>query len=127
MYVHFHHIFPALISEPVRPPFSAQSTLTNKSRLKLLQQREEHLQDLFSTARSSIVRLASEEGQYVQFLEGVIVQGLLQLLETDATVRARQKDVGVVQKAVEGASRTYKEVSGRSVKVAIEASLSNEL
>lgn len=101
--------------------------MTNKSRLKLLQQREEHLQDLFSTARSSITELAVEEGRYVQFLEGVIVQGLLQLLEPDATVRARQKDVGVVQKAVDNATRSYNEISGRQVKVIIEASLSNEL
>ena len=67
---------------------SAQSTLTNKSRLKLLQQREEHLQDLFATARSSIVSLSSSEDRYVQFLENVITQGLLALLETDAVLLA---------------------------------------
>lgn len=60
-------------------------------------------------------------------MEGVIVQGLLQLLEPEATVRARQRDVGVVQKAVENATRTYNEISGRNVKVSIEASLSNGL
>ncbi|EEB87385.1 hypothetical protein MPER_15274 [Moniliophthora perniciosa FA553] len=37
----------------------AQSTLTNKSRLKLLHRREEHLQDLFQTARDQILQLSS--------------------------------------------------------------------
>ncbi|KAK7689393.1 hypothetical protein QCA50_007185 [Cerrena zonata] len=105
----------------------AQSTLTNKSRLKLLQQREEHLQDLFSTSRSSILELASNEGQYVQFLEGVILQGLLQLLEPEAILRAREKDADAVAKAAEGAARQYHELSGRHAKTEVEASLSNEL
>jgi len=105
----------------------AQSTLTNKSRLKLLQQREEHLQDLFQTSRDEIIKLSQEEGRYVQFLEGVIVQGFLQLLEPDATVRAREKDVGVVEKAVVGASKTYYDISGRHVKAIVEGSLSNNL
>jgi len=105
----------------------AQSTLTNKSRLKLLQQREEHLQDLFETARVSIIDLASQEGRYVQFLEGVIVQGFLSLMEPSATIRARTKDEAVVKKAVESAQKSYEEISGRKVQVKVEASLSNEL
>ncbi|KAI0079140.1 ATPase V1/A1 complex subunit E [Panus rudis PR-1116 ss-1] len=105
----------------------AQSTLTNKSRLKLLQQREEHLQDLFSTARESIIKLAADEGRYVQFLEGVIVQGLLQLLEPSATVKSREKDEAVVKRATENAVKQYNEISGREVNVSFEPSLSNEL
>lgn len=106
---------------------SAHSTLTNKSRLKLLQQREEHLQDLFDSARAQIVDLASQEGRYVQFLEGVIVQGFLTLMEPEGTVKARAKDEAVVKKAVSTAQATYKEVSGREIKTTVEASLSNEL
>ncbi|CAL1710805.1 unnamed protein product [Somion occarium] len=105
----------------------AQSTLTNKSRLKLLQQREEHLQDLFETARESILDLAANEGQYVQFLEGVIVQALLQLLESDATVHVRGKDVDIGKKAAKNAQKQYTEISGRHVDVKVEGSLSNEL
>ncbi|KAL7284156.1 hypothetical protein ACG7TL_001437 [Trametes sanguinea] len=106
---------------------SAQSTLTNKSRLKLLQQREEHLQHLFSTARESIDALAKDEGRYVQFLEGVIVQGFLSLLEPDVTVHAREKDVDKVQRAVEGAARQYNEISGLTVKATVQGTLSNDI
>jgi V-type H+-transporting ATPase subunit E len=105
----------------------AQSTLTNKSRLKLLQRREEHLQDLFTEARQSLLELAKDEGRYVQLLEGVIVQGLLQFMESNATVYARKKDEDVAKKAAEGASKTYEEISGRTVKVTVEANLSDDL
>ncbi|KAI1798155.1 ATPase V1/A1 complex subunit E [Ganoderma leucocontextum] len=103
------------------------STLTNKSRLKLLQQREEHLQDLFATARTAIDELAKDEARYVQFLEGIIVQGFLAQLEPEVTVHARQKDVETVQRAADGAAGQYNEISGRTVKPTVEGSLSNEI
>ncbi|KAI0777728.1 ATPase V1/A1 complex subunit E [Trametes elegans] len=105
----------------------AHSTLTNKSRLKLLQQREEHLQDLFGTARDSIDALAKDEGRYVQFLEGVIVQGFLSLLEPEVTVHAREKDVDQAQRAADAAAKQYNEISGRTVKPTVEGSLSNDI
>ncbi|KAI0087262.1 ATPase V1/A1 complex subunit E [Irpex rosettiformis] len=104
----------------------AQSTLTNKSRLKLLQQREEHLQDLFATARSSIVSLASSEDRYVQFLENVIAQGLLALLETDVVIIARDKDVEVTKKAAENAEKQYEDLSGKSVTTKVQGGLSED-
>lgn len=105
----------------------AQSTLTNKSRLKLLQQREEHLQDLFATGRSSILSLASSEDRYVQFLENEITQGLLALLESDVLVLAREKDVDIVEKAAENARKQYEGISGRTVKTKVQGALSNDL
>lgn len=105
---------------------SAQSTLTNKSRLKLLQRREEHLQDLFSSARSSILELAKDEGRYTQFLEGIIVQGFLQLMEPNVTILSRSKDVDIVKSASEGAAKQYTEVSGREVKFEVDGSLPDD-
>ena len=108
-------------------PNRAQSTLTNKSRLKLLQQREEHLQDLFATARASIDTLATAEDRYVQFLQSVIIQGLLALLETDVLVLARDKDVSIAQKALESAQKQFSEISGRTVNANVQKGLSNEM
>ncbi len=101
--------------------------MTNKSRLRLLHRREEHLQDLFAAARTQIARLADDEARYVQFLESVVVQGLLQLLEPSATVYARAKDVAIATRAVDGAKKTYYDISGRKVEVELDASLSNDL
>ncbi|KAI0051609.1 ATPase, V1/A1 complex, subunit E [Auriscalpium vulgare] len=105
----------------------AQSTLTNKSRLKLLHRREEHLQDLFETARTSILELAVNEGRYIQFLEGVLVQAFLQLLEPAVTVLVRAKDHAAVDRAIEAAKKSYNDISGRQVDVEVDATLSDEL
>ena len=107
---------------------SAQSTLTNKSRLKLLQQREEHIQDLFTTARERISELSSNESAYSQFLETNILQGLLALLENEVTVRVRHKDeASVAQEAAARAEKRYEEISGLTVKVTVEGGLSDDL
>ena len=100
--------------------------MTNKSRLKLLQRREEHLQDLFSTARSSILELAKDDGRYTQFLGGIIVQGFLQLMEPNVTILSRSKDVDVVTTASESAAKQYNEVSGREVKFEVDGSLPDD-
>lgn len=92
----------------------------------MLHRREEHLQDLFSTARSSILELAKDDGRYTQFLEGVIVQGFLQLMEPSVTVLSRSKDVDVVKTASESAAKQYNEVSGREVKFEVDGSLPND-
>jgi V-type H+-transporting ATPase subunit E len=108
-------------------PDSQQSTLTNKSRLRLLHRREEHLQDLFASARAQISGLADDEARYAQFLESVIVQGLLQLLEPSVTVYARAKDEAIAERALESAKKAYYDMSGREVEVELDASLSDEL
>ncbi|EIN05500.1 ATPase V1/A1 complex subunit E [Punctularia strigosozonata HHB-11173 SS5] len=104
----------------------AQSNLTNKSRLKILHKHEEHVQDLFATAREELVKLSQDSGRYQQFLEGVIVQGYLQLLEPDVTVIAREKDIETVKTAASNAAEQYKEISGREVKFEVEGGLGNE-
>lgn len=106
--------------------YSAQSTLTNKSRLKLLHRREEHLQDLFSTAKSSILVLSEDEGRYIQFLEGVIVQGFLQLMESNVTVLARKSNLEIVKQSAAAAATSYNQISGREVLFDVEATLSDE-
>ncbi|KAG6918103.1 hypothetical protein DXG01_016556 [Tephrocybe rancida] len=104
----------------------AQSTLTNKSRLKLLHRREEHLQELFSTSRAAVVQLAKDEGRYVQFLEGVIVQGFLQILEPSVTVHARPQDVEIVKQAAASAQTAFLEISGREIEHDVEGTLADD-
>jgi len=105
----------------------AQSTQNNKSRLKLLQRYEEHVQDLFGAARAQLVELSKDKGRYSQFLESLILQGSLQLMEPAVIVSARSKDVSVVEKAAEGAKAQYKEISGRDVEYSVNGDLSDNL
>ncbi|KAF8504244.1 ATPase V1/A1 complex subunit E [Hysterangium stoloniferum] len=104
----------------------AQSTQTNKSRLRLLQAREQHLQDLFETARSAIVTLSQDEAKYAQLIESTIVQGLLQMLEPEVTVLGRKKDVLLVERAAEGAKFQYNHISGREVNIRVEGTLADD-
>jgi len=105
----------------------AQSTQTNKSRLRLLQAREQYLHTLFDGAREQLLSLPKEEGRYEQLLQGVIVQGLLQMMETSVTVLCRRKDAKIAQKAGDGAAKQYGEISGRSVKVQVQAELPDDI
>ncbi|KAG8948523.1 V-ATPase V1 sector subunit E [Tulasnella sp. 424] len=104
----------------------AQSTLTNKSRLRLLQAREQHLQDLFSEARAGLLKLSEDQGRYAQVLESSILEGLLRFMEPSVTVRCRPKDKGLAEKAAEGAKQQYTEISGLKAEVSVEDSLTND-
>lgn len=53
---------------------SAQSNQTNKSRLQVLQTREQHLQDLFDGAKEKLKELSGDEGKYSELLKGLILQ-----------------------------------------------------
>ncbi|KAF9644260.1 ATPase, V1/A1 complex, subunit E [Thelephora ganbajun] len=104
----------------------AHSTLTNKSRLRLLHLREQNLQDLFQAAREQLATLASSS-QYVQFLQGVLVQGFLQLLDTEVNIHVREVDAAAAKQAADAASKQYTEISGRQVKYELVTSLSPDL
>lgn len=101
----------------------AQSTQTNKSRLRLLQAREQYLNGLFEAAREELLTLSQDEARYCQLLEGTITQSLLQLMEPNVTVYSRPGDVQIVEQAVSSAKTTYKDISGRDIEVQVEGSL----
>ncbi|KAF8308270.1 ATPase V1/A1 complex subunit E [Clavulina sp. PMI_390] len=105
----------------------AQSTSTNKSRLRVLQTREQLLQDLFGEARGKISELSANEGQYAQLLESLITESMLRILEPEVTIFARKKDADLVKTAADGAAKQYTEISGREVKTNVEASLSDDI
>ena len=110
----------------IRVVSSAHSTLTNKSRLRLLHLREQNLQDLFQASRDQLATLASSS-QYVQFLQGVIVQGSLQILDTEVTIHVREKDAAAAKQAATAASQQYTEITGRQIKYELVSSLSPDL
>ncbi|KAF8908070.1 ATPase V1/A1 complex subunit E [Gymnopilus junonius] len=103
----------------------AQSTITNKSRLKLLHKREEILQHIFSTVREPTTPLYKTNG-YVQFLEGIITESFLYILEPSATIYSRQSDVDVVNQAAANAANAYKDISGRDVSFTVVGSIADD-
>jgi len=92
----------------------AQSTITNKSRLKLLHKREEILQQIFAAVREPATPLYKTQG-YVQFLEGILTESFLYIMEPSVVIFSRASDVDVVEQAAEAASKAYKQISGRDI------------
>ncbi|KAF9561704.1 ATPase V1/A1 complex subunit E [Agrocybe pediades] len=103
----------------------AQSTITNKSRLKLLHKREEILQEIFAAVREPATPLYKTNG-YVQFLEGVLTESFLYLMEATVTIHSRKSDVDVVNQAAESAAKAYKDISGRDIDYEVEGSIADD-
>ncbi|KAF8176474.1 ATPase, V1/A1 complex, subunit E [Pholiota molesta] len=104
----------------------AQSTITNKSRLKLLHKREEVLQEIFSAVREPEVPIYKTGSRYEQFLEGIITESFLFILEPKVTIFSRKSDVDVVKQAAESATRSYKEISGRDVEFEVQPTIADD-
>ena len=105
---------------------SAQSTIINKSRLRLLHKREEVLQQIFSAVREPSTPLCETAGRYEQFLEGTLAESFLYILEPTLIIHSRKSDVDIVNQAATTASRTYKEISGRVISFEVQGTISDE-
>jgi V-type H+-transporting ATPase subunit E len=105
---------------------SAQSTITNKSRLKLLHKREEILQQIFFSVRESSIPLCQQSGRYEQFLEGVITEAFLFIMESSVTVHCRKSDIEKVKHASVNASMAYKDISGYDISFDVQGSIADD-
>lgn len=92
----------------------------------MLHRREEILQELFEQARAAVAKIAEDEAQYIQLLEGTILQGFLQLMEPRATLFCREQDMEVVRRAGAAAAEQYMQMSGKKVVFDAEPTLSRD-
>ncbi|KAL3884250.1 hypothetical protein ACJMK2_030467 [Sinanodonta woodiana] len=97
------------------------STLHNQSRLRILRAREDYLKEVLEEARETIAQVTTDKTKYRTFLEGLIAQGLCQLLETAVSIRCCKLDVDIVQEAIPGAIANYQKLSkGREINVTVD-------
>lgn len=95
------------------------STLINKSRLQILQSRQELLDSVFSDAQEILNKVPQDKGKYEKLLVNLCLQGFLQLNDEKVSIRARKADLELVKKAVGQATESYKEQSGKTIDVAL--------
>jgi V-type H+-transporting ATPase subunit E len=95
------------------------SNLLNNGRLQVLKAREDQIKLLRDDARKKLVGISQNPG-YKDLLEGLIVQGLYQLIEDVVLIRCRQKDVGLVQEVLPKAIANFKAATKRDTKVSID-------
>jgi len=96
------------------------SNLLNKSRLEVLKAQENHIRNLFLEAQKQLNRLSQDRAGYAKLLEGLITQGLCQLLEPNLILKCRQVDQELLEQVIPKAQASYKEHSGRNCKLVID-------
>ncbi|KAG9705805.1 putative ATP synthase subunit E, partial [Aureobasidium melanogenum] len=98
-----------------------KSTLSNKTRLRLLSARQELLDDLFDQANNKLADITTDADKYQDILKNLILEGLYALNESKITLRCRSKDDDVVRKAADAAQAEYKEkMNGRETEITID-------
>ncbi|XP_020790821.1 V-type proton ATPase subunit E 1a [Boleophthalmus pectinirostris] len=96
------------------------SHLLNQARLKVLKARDDMIMDLIKEAQERLADIAKDPDNYSVLLQGLLLQGFYQLLESKVTVRCRQQDVAMVQAAVDKVIPIYKESVKMNIVVKID-------
>jgi len=85
------------------------SNLLNQARLKVLKARDEHVGNVLNDGKRQLGNTTRDQQKYSKILEGLIAQGVCQLLEPKITVRCRQADQGMVQNVIGSAVASVKD------------------
>ena len=97
-----------------------RSTVSNKTRLKVLGARQELLDSIFEDAQKKLAQGAKDKAKYQKTLKGLILEGLYGLSEPEVQVRAKKSDYDVVKKAITEAEKEYKKEAGKDVKAVVD-------
>jgi V-type H+-transporting ATPase subunit E len=97
-----------------------RSTVANKTRLRVLQARQELLDEIFETASSKLKDATEDAKKYQDLVKNLILEGAYALNEPKISVRVRKVDVEVAQKAIPDVEKEYKEGVNKDLKVEID-------
>lgn len=97
-----------------------RSTLSNKTRLKVLSARQELLDDLFEKTRGKLSNYADNKAKYQEMCKNLILEGAYALDESKVAVRARKSDYDVVKKAIEDAKKEYKDQLKKEIAIELD-------
>ncbi|KAH8915436.1 ATPase V1 A1 complex subunit E [Atractiella rhizophila] len=104
----------------------ATSNQTNKARLRLLNAREEYLEQVFDEGRNRVSGLSSDKGKYQTLLKDLTLQALYAMMEKQIILQCRKKDVDIVNAAIGDAKKEFEEKSKFSVDIQVQPELSDE-
>ena len=97
-----------------------RSTVSNKTRLKVLAARQELLDTIFEEAQKKLADGVKDKAKYQKTLKGLILEGFYALNEPELKVRARKKDYDTIKKAITEAEQEYKKEVGTDIKGSID-------
>jgi V-type H+-transporting ATPase subunit E len=96
-----------------------RSTVSNKTRLKVLGARQELLDGIFEEARGKLAAGVKDKKKHQAVLKGLILEGLYALQEKEVQIRARKADFDLVKKAIDDATKEYKKQLDQETSVSI--------
>lgn len=96
------------------------SNLLNQARLRVLKNREDHVKAVLEEGRRRLSTVTREPDRYIQILEGLITQGLFQMLESNVIIRCRQQDVSHIKSIMPRVLETYKQSTKKNCNVDID-------
>ena len=96
-----------------------RSTVANKTRLKVLGDRQELLDSIFEEARGKLADGVKDKKKYQTILKGLILEGLYALNEKEVQIRARKGDFDAVKKAIDDATKEYKQKLSKDTSASI--------
>lgn len=97
-----------------------KSTIGNKTRLRILSEKEKVLEEVFTEAGDALKKLTTKKSEYAPILEGLIEEGLYALMEDKVTLIVRKEDKEIATEAAETAAKKFAEKAKFSVAVSID-------
>uniref|UniRef100_A0A674DIB9 ATPase H+ transporting V1 subunit E1b n=1 Tax=Salmo trutta TaxID=8032 RepID=A0A674DIB9_SALTR len=95
------------------------SNLMNQARLKVLKARDDMISEMLSEARQRLANVAKDPARYPALMDGLVLQGFYQLLETKVTIRCRKQDL-VYRAAIQKTIPIYKAAVKNNIEVRID-------
>ncbi|CBX93158.1 V-ATPase V1 sector subunit E [Plenodomus lingam] len=99
-----------------------RSTLSNKSRLRILSARQELLDRLFEEAGKKLGDVSKDKTKYQAILKDLVLEGAYALNEDKLQIKVRKVDNDLAKKAIEEAQKEYKAKLNKEVAITIEES-----
>jgi len=104
----------------------AISNQTNVARLKVLQKREDFLNQVFEEARSKLTGISDDKEKYKELLRDLILQAFFSLMDKNVTITCRSKDQELVSESAGIAADEFEKSSGFKVDFKVKEGLSNQ-
>lgn len=97
-----------------------KSTIGNKTRLRVLSEKEKVLSEIFEDAAKGLAGVTSKKAEYKPLLEGLIEEGLYALMEDKVTVKVREADLSLAKEAIEVAGKQFAEKAKFVVDISVD-------
>jgi V-type H+-transporting ATPase subunit E len=99
----------------------AASNITNKSRLKILNARQQVLDRIFEDARKKLPDIQKDKKKYEETLKNLILEAMYALMEKELFIRARKADAEIADRAAKAAAKEFERASGIAVETEVDA------